>query len=95
MRRVSWAQQARRDVAEIRDHWINERPDYVAEVLAGSHAGLRLLIENPGLGSPVGVKDYRRWRVGRTPYLIIYRFDRRELRVLRVRHDRQNWREKL
>jgi plasmid stabilization system protein ParE len=95
VRRVSWAQQARRDVDEIKDHWIDERPDYVGEVLAGTQAALRLLIETPGLGSPVGLRDYRRWRIGRTPYLIFYRFDRRELRVLRVRHERQNWRKNL
>lgn len=92
MRRLVWARRARSDLESIERYWLDERPDYVAKVMAATRHAIALLLETPGAGSPVGSPDLRRWRLGKTPYLMLYRVSRTELRVLRIHHERQNWR---
>lgn len=92
MRRVVFAQLARRDLERIETHWINDRPDYIADFLIAAQTAFALIKENPGIGSPTGSAQLRRWRIGKTPYLMLYRFNRTELRIMRVHHESQNWR---
>lgn len=92
MRRLSWSHSARRDLEAIESRWISERPDFVAELFAAARESIDFLGETPGAGSPVGSTKLRKWRIGRTPYLMLYRFTRDAVLVLRVYHDHQNWR---
>ena len=91
MRRVVWARKAQSDLESIERYWLSERPGYVANVMAAARHAIAFLLETPGAGSPVGSRDLRRWRLGKSPYLMLYRASRTELRVVRIQHERQNW----
>lgn len=51
------------------------------------------LLERPGLGSPTGRQGTRKWRIKRTPFLLLYRIRKDgAVEILRVRHAAQDWR---
>ena len=88
---VRWSRRARRDLDAIRTYWIDERPDYWEAVLFGAAKALSFFVEIPGDGSP-HTGGRRKWRIGRTPYFLLYRLDSTALVVTQVVHARQNWR---
>ena len=91
MRQLSWGQRAKRDLEKIQDFWLPEDPDFVGTLLTSILRSGRFLIETPGAGSPVDKSGLRKWRLGRTPYLIFYRVSKHEVRIVRVRHEHENW----
>jgi toxin ParE1/3/4 len=94
VKRLSFAEQARRDLRDIESYW-KERADLVEAFYAAVRDATHFLMETPAAGAPVDPTGLRKWRVGRTPFLLLYRATQSELRIFRVVHRSQNWRRML
>ena len=90
MTRAKWTGPAQADLASI-DSWHRSR-DPVSAARLGSEAllGARLAAQTPGLGSPTEL-GLRKWKVGRTGYLLFYREVSGGVEIVRMRHERENW----
>lgn len=88
---IHWSAPARRDLANIDDFYAKRNPEFAAELGRKIIAAAAFLSENPRVGSIVGLSNWRKWRIGGTHYLLLFRVDGRTLRILRVQHDKQNW----
>jgi toxin ParE1/3/4 len=91
LKRLSWAEKASRDLDAIEEHWLPDQPEFVLGLTAAVLESIRFLMDTPGAGSPVDVGSIRKWRLGRTHYLLLYRFTRSELRILRIHHEHEDW----
>ena len=91
MREVRFSASAERDLRALEAYWMRRDPELVRDFYAEAKRTLRFLAETPGAGSPVDEPHVRKWKVGRTPFLFFYTFDRRTLRIDRVRHQNENW----
>ena len=94
MRRLVFADPAKQDIADIESYW-REREDLIVGFYNAVREATDFLLETPGGGPPIDGSHRRNWRLGRTPFLIIYRVARTELRILRVVHQSRNWRSPL
>ena len=95
MRRLTdiiWSGPAERDLVEILEFY-----SAIDEELADRLAGLILqeplrLLEFPLIGPPVGARDFRKWQVRGTPFLLLYAYRGGHIEIRRVRHSREEWR---
>jgi len=92
MRRVRWAFRARSDFVRITDYHAAVAPHLPAELLDRIDEFLRLLVDQPGLGTNEPGTSYRKMLAGTTGYVLLYKAGRRELVVARVRHGKEDWR---
>jgi plasmid stabilization system protein ParE len=76
----------------IEAYWMSRDPSMVSDLASAAKQSLDFLSATPGAGAPLEQSGLRKWRVGRTPFLFFYRFDRQFVRVIRVRHEREDWR---
>ena len=90
MRRVIYSQQALRDLQAIEDYWRLRDPVLTKQFAAQTLQALEFLVETPSAGA--SVRGRRKWRIGRTPFLLFYRFDAIAIYILRIRHMSENWR---
>jgi toxin ParE1/3/4 len=89
---IVWARSALADLAHIDEYYSRLDPEYANRTARGAVAAARFLLANPFAGPKVEGTAYRKWPVADTPYLLIYRPERGALRVVRVRHAREDWR---
>lgn len=90
MSKARWTRLARADLARI-DEWHSARdPDFAAQLGSEALAEARHAAEAPGLGSPTDL-GLRKWRVGKTGYLLFYREAVENIEILRMRHEREDW----
>ncbi len=88
---VTWSRQAQSDFTAIYNRALEEDARYALNLVESLDAALTRLVEFPRMGTPVGSHDHRKWRLGKTPFLIIYAAEDRDLHILRVYHERQDW----
>lgn len=91
MMRIRWSDEARADLAELDDYYRDIRPEYAVRVGRATIAAARFLAKNPEAGPLILRTDMRKWRAGRTRYLLLHRADGEILRVVRVVHTAQDW----
>lgn len=89
MRRIIYARQALLDIDSVERFWRKRDPELLDALADKTRDALAFLVRTPGAGSPFG--SGRKWRIGRTPFLIFYIADDDSLTILRVRHERENW----
>jgi toxin ParE1/3/4 len=94
VRRLLYADTAKQDIADIESYW-RERDDLIVGFYQAVREATGFLLQTPGGGTPLEGSTSRKWKLGRTPFLIIYRATRDELRILRVVHQSRNWRSSL
>lgn len=92
MRAVRWADSAIADVAAIRARLDARRPDAAQGVIDSIVLATDWLSGLPRAGALVGYRRLRKWRVGQTGYLLFYEPARLGLAVVRVLHERSDWR---
>ena len=95
MRSLQFSARAERDLRALETYWMPRDPELVRAFYAESKTALRFLLETPGAGSPIDTLQLRKWKVGRTPFLLLYTFDTNTLSVVRIRHEREDWRRTL
>lgn len=89
--RVRWSSPAHSDLAGINDHFRDVAPDFAFSVAAMAVRGGRTLGERPKLGPALGEGEYRKWRIGKTDYYLIYRIAGDHILISRVLHAAQDW----
>lgn len=89
--RVTWSLRAQDDFNIIYRHALNDDARYALNLVSALEKAIARLSEYPQVGTPVGSADHRKWRLGRTPFLMIYRTSQQGLHILRVLHERQDW----
>lgn len=95
MRQLRWSRVARSDMAAIDAYYRTRSPEFAQHVLAQAVAAGRMLQQHPQAGPMIDDEGVRKWRVARTPYILLYRDAGSVLRVIRVMHAAQDWQSDL
>ncbi|TPG20497.1 type II toxin-antitoxin system RelE/ParE family toxin [Sphingomonas koreensis] len=95
MRAIKWSRSAQIDIAGIDDFYHTLNPGFARRVGLETINAAKLLADRPELGQIVPDSPYRKWRVGKTPYLVFYRFDANTFRIVRIVHAARDWRSLL
>ena len=88
---IIWTKRARQDLARIDDHYSELDLDFANRAARNAVAAARFLLANPFAGPVVKDTSYRKWRVANSPFLLIYRTEKAAIRIIRVRHYREDW----
>ena len=91
--RLRWTVPARMDLRRI-DAWLvmQATPEVAERTLSAIAERASFLVDFPRGGRPIGSLDCRVLRVHGTPYLIAYRIEGELVDVLRIVHEREDWR---
>ena len=92
MKTINWSRASIVDLTAIR-HWlVTEASEPVARrLLTQIRTQASQLASFPSIGSAIGQSE-RKLRVRGTSYVIAYRTSSERVEVLRVHHNRQDWR---
>ena len=90
--KLFWTARALRDIANI-DQWLTQHASQQLAIdqLERVRQRARQLRNFPSLGPHVE-GGTRPVRVAKTPYVLAYRINDDLIEILRIHHDRQNWR---
>ena len=91
MSRTFWTRVAQADLDQIIDTYLDLGTDHGLRVAELALAAGRFLGENPHAGEQVDTM-VRKWRVGGTDFILLYRIALGRVEVLRVHQARQDWR---
>ncbi|OYW23503.1 MULTISPECIES: type II toxin-antitoxin system RelE/ParE family toxin [unclassified Sphingomonas] len=91
MRAIRWSREARADLTEIDDCYRPLNADYARRIGRKAIAASGFLALHPGAGELLPDRLIRKWRVAGTPYLILYRVEGSNLRVVRLIHAARDW----
>jgi plasmid stabilization system protein ParE len=93
MPRLKWTPQSLRDVVRLHDFLAPKSGDAAMRAVKAIRQGVKLLGEHPEMGRPVEdlPEEFREWVIefGSGAYLVLYRFDHREIVILAIRHGRE------
>ena len=81
---------AKEDLKEIKAYLDERSPQASKSVAVRIKAALRLLSEQPYLGSVKEDEDVLEWHIPGLPYTLPYRIVNNEIQILRVFHESQN-----
>ena len=90
--KIQISDRALRELQSIEEYWLSRGPSLYEELTAALNEALLFLTETPYAGSPIERSTARKWRIGRTPFLLFYRVHSNILFVARIRHERESWR---
>jgi len=91
--RLSWTAPALSDLRRINTYLAHEASRDVAErVLTAIRERGTSLIDFPFAGPRITGSDSRSLRIHGSPYIIVYRITDRAVQILRIQHERQDWR---
>lgn len=88
---VKWSFRAQRDLAGIDDYYHPLDPDHAARAGNMAIAAARFLTHHPEAVEAIPETGLRKWRVGRTPYILLYRVQGQTLRIVRLVHAARDW----
>ena len=88
---IVWAPSARSDLARIDLYYSELDLEFANRTARNAVAAAKFLHANPHAGPKIDGTAYRKWPVPETPFLLIYRPEKGTIRVLRVRHAREDW----
>jgi plasmid stabilization system protein ParE len=93
MPRLKWSQNALRDVTRLYDFLSPKSRDAARRAIKAIREGVRILSKNPEIGRPVDElpTEFREWIIefGQGAYVVLYRFDGKEVVLLAIRHGRE------
>ena len=93
MPRLIWTGPALADVQRLYRFLASKSPDAARRAVGAIRSQVRILETQPGLGRALAETDpeYRTWPIhfGESGYLILYRFDSRQVSILALRHQRE------
>ena len=90
MRRAIWSHRAATDLREVEQYLNRYDPALARDTIERAITAARFLLDQPSIGSPMAGR-WRKWRVPRTRYLLVYRPIKDGIEIGRVRYDRSNW----
>lgn len=93
MPRLIWTGPALADAQRLYRFLASKNPDAARRALGAIRSQVRILEIQPGLGRALAEADseYRVWPVdfGESGYVVLYRFDSRQVSILALRHQRE------
>lgn len=93
MPRLRWSPNALRDVARLYDFLSAKSRDAAQRAVKAIREGVKILGATPQIGRPVDElpSEFREWVIefGHGAYVILYRYDGKEILILAVRHGRE------
>lgn len=93
MSRLIWAGAALADLQRLHRFLASKSPDAARRAIGAIRSQVRILESQPGLGRAFAESDpeYRIWPIdfGETGYVVLYRFDGRQVSMLALRHQRE------
>lgn len=90
--RAEFSVAALQDLEGIERYWVPRDAALYQDLTEALESALEFLLATPFAGSMVEKSSVRKWRIGRTPFLLFYRIKPDLLFVTRIRHQHQNWR---
>lgn len=88
---VRWSLGAQDDLADIASYYDEIDPDLTDRMLARIVAAPDPLRRHPEAGPEIEMLALRKWRIKRTPYLLIYRLVEGRIEIARVIHSARDW----
>jgi plasmid stabilization system protein ParE len=93
MPRLKWSPQSLRDLGRLYDFLAPKNLEAAKRAVRAIRQGLKLLGKHPEMGRPVDElpTEFREWVIefGSGAYVARYRYDGKEVVILRVRHGRE------
>ena len=93
MTQITWTAPALADLRAI-DRWLTHQASRELALRTLGEIKFRVsFLENfPHGGRPELGQNFRVLRIFHTPYLILYRIQEEGVQILRIRHEREDWR---
>lgn len=92
MKRAIWSRLARQDLYGIA---FDELGMSVDALIVRIETAPLILLDFPELGEKVGPDGRRKWRVKRTPFILLYRKAGDDVEISRVIHSASDWKNPL
>lgn len=93
MPRLKWSQNAQSDVIRFYEFLSPKNRNAARRAIKAIRKGVKILIRNPEIGRPVDElpTEFREWVIefGHGAYVVLYRFDGKEVVLLAIRHGRE------
>ena len=93
MPRLIWTGPALADMQRLYRFLTSKSPDAARRAVGAIRSQVRILKTQPGLGRALTETDpeYRTWPIafGESGYVVLYRFDNRQVSILALRHQRE------
>jgi toxin ParE1/3/4 len=89
--RLEWRPRAIADLEHLRARIALDQPAAAMRVAASVLRSAELLRTYPRLGRVGRARNTRELAVAHTPYLLIYRYERELVSILRLLHGAQDW----
>lgn len=94
MQKLNWTHAALADLRKIDAFLTREAsPEITVRMLKSIRARANVLVDFPHAGPIVEDRSFRSLKVQNTPFLIAYRVGPNSLEILRIFHERENWRD--
>jgi toxin ParE1/3/4 len=93
--RIIWEPRARRDIEHLRLYISKDKPEAAKRTALHVMEACKVLLTHPGAGRPGQVFDTRELIVAGTPFIVAYRVQGTDIRILAVMHGAQAWPEKF
>lgn len=93
MPRLIWTGPALADVQRLYQFLASKSPDAARRAVGAIRSQVRILEAQPGIGRALAETDpeYRTWPIdfGESGYVVLYRFDSRQVSILALRQQRE------
>lgn len=87
--RIRWLRRALQDMDEIATHIAKDDPEMAKEVLRAIRSKTLALKDAPAMGRPGRLPGTRELVLTGLPFILPYRVENQEVRILRVLHTRR------
>lgn len=91
MRGIRWSPEAFADLDRIDTRHREIDPDYSRQIGNDVVKAAYFLAEFPQAGTAIPGKPVRKWRVGSSPYLLLYRPSQKVIEIARLVHHARDW----
>jgi plasmid stabilization system protein ParE len=93
MTRIIWTPPALRDVARLNSFLAPKNRDAARRAVRAIRQGVKTLAAHPEIGRPLDEMppEFREWFIqfGNSGYVVLYRYDGRQVAILAVRHRKE------
>ena len=89
--RLEWADTTEDDLNRIIAHYAEIAPSSAMELIERIAVAPKPLLDFPFIGPETDVDGLRKWRVAKTPFLLLYTVESARVVVVRVVDARSNW----